>query len=255
VNLREIDVVEPLNKWLGRLFARETLDRTVAQLLSSQAEDRPDSRAREAAKTRLTNATAALRRFQAAIAAGIDPTAIVDAVNEAQAQRAAAEAELETLPSASRIGRAEVYAMIDSLGDVGTQLKKGSPDKISQLYHDLGVELRFHPEERTVDVSASPRVVSECVRGGTRPLKLGIFPATPGHLPGATHRGTEKSLSFQGSLLCVLCRLGRQFGGRGLVSLAEGCFPGVGRSGAATVTQPAGVHEHLPRTRRGARDF
>lgn len=166
VNLREVDVVEPLNGWLGTLFGRENLDRTVAHLLSGQ-DDRSDSAAREAAKARLASAKAALRRFQASIAAGIDPAAIVDAVNEAQAQRAAAEAELANTPEASRIGRAEVYAMIDSLGDIGSKLRRGSPDKISQLYHDLGVELRFHPGERVVEVTAKPRVVSECVRGGT----------------------------------------------------------------------------------------
>jgi len=167
VNLREIDVVEPLNRWLAGLFARENLDHTVALLLSSQVDDRPDSRAREAAKTRLANAEAALRRFQAAIAAGIDPTAIVDAVNDAQAQRLAARAELDGLPAASRVTRAELFARLDSMGDVGAVLKKGSPEKLGALYHDLGVELRFHPLERAVDVTASPRVVSECVRGGT----------------------------------------------------------------------------------------
>ncbi|HEX3829096.1 MAG TPA: hypothetical protein VHV82_17675 [Sporichthyaceae bacterium] len=118
-------------------------------------------------KARLANAEARMRRFQAAIEAGIDPTAIVEAVNEAQAQRAAARAELEGLPAVSRITPAEVHAQIDSLGDVGAKLTKGSPDKISKLYHDLGVELRFQPEERAVLVTASPRVFSVCDRGGT----------------------------------------------------------------------------------------
>jgi hypothetical protein len=171
VNVREIDIVERLNDWLGYVFARENLDRTVAGLLSSQEGDHPASGAREGAKARLVNAEAKLRRFQAAIEAGIDPTAIVDAVNETQAQRVAAKAELEGLPSPGLITRAEVYARIDSLGDVGVALRRASPDKLSALYHDLGVELRFHPEERTVLATASPRVVSECVRGGTRARK------------------------------------------------------------------------------------
>ncbi len=137
----------------------------MAQLLSSQADDRLDSRAHEAAKTRLANAEAALRRFQAAIAAGIEPTAIVDAVNDAQAQRLAARAELDGLPAESRVTRAELYARLDMITDVGAVLSKGSPEKLSALYHDLGVDLRFHPGERAVDVTASLRVVSECVRG------------------------------------------------------------------------------------------
>jgi hypothetical protein len=132
-------------------------------------EDRP-SRAREAAKARLANAEAALRRFQAAIAAGIDPGAIVDAINEAQAQRVAARAELDGLPSASRVTRAELYARLDSLGDVGKALSNGSPEKVSVLYHDLGVELRFDPVERAVDATASPRVVT--VAAAATPLAV-----------------------------------------------------------------------------------
>jgi hypothetical protein len=42
---------------------------------------------------RLADAEARPRRFQAAIASGVDPAALVDAINEAQAQRAAARAE------------------------------------------------------------------------------------------------------------------------------------------------------------------
>jgi hypothetical protein len=156
------------------VFARENLDRTVAGLLSSQEGDHPASGAREGAKARLVNAEAKLRRFQAAIEAGIDPTAIVDAVNETQSQRAAAKAELEGLPLPGRITRAEVYARIDSLGDVGVGLRRASPDKLSALYHDLGVELLFHPEERTVLATASPRVVSEGVRGRTGALSTRV---------------------------------------------------------------------------------
>ncbi len=36
VNLRERDVVEPLNAWIGGLFSKENLDRTVAALVASQ---------------------------------------------------------------------------------------------------------------------------------------------------------------------------------------------------------------------------
>ncbi len=37
-----------------------------------------------------------LRRLQAAIEAGVDPAALVQGINEAQAERTAAKAELET---------------------------------------------------------------------------------------------------------------------------------------------------------------
>jgi hypothetical protein len=167
VNVREADLVELLNKWIGTVFARENVDRTVAELIASQAGDRAASGTREAVKARLTNAEAKVRWFQAAIEAGIDPAAMVEAVNEAQAQRAAAQAELAGTPELNLLPEAEVYAMIDSLGDVGAALKDGRVESLSQLYHKLRLELRYGPGERTVEVTASPRVVSECVRGGT----------------------------------------------------------------------------------------
>jgi hypothetical protein len=48
---------------------------------------------------------------------------VLDAINEAKAQRAAARVELEGAPAPTLITEAEVYAMIDSLGDVGAALK------------------------------------------------------------------------------------------------------------------------------------
>lgn len=60
--------------------------------------------------------------------------------------------------------------MIDSLGDVGAALTDAQPESLRQLYKDLGLELRYEPHDRAVVVTASPRVVNEHVRGGTRSL-------------------------------------------------------------------------------------
>lgn len=67
-------------------------------------------------KKRLADAEAQLKRYQAAIVAGVDPVALVDAINEAQARRATAQAELHSAPTPNELTDAEVYAMIDSLG-------------------------------------------------------------------------------------------------------------------------------------------
>ncbi|MER7010346.1 recombinase family protein [Saccharopolyspora sp. NPDC000359] len=167
VNLREIDVVEPLNGWIGRLFARENLDRTVAALVGSQADSSRRSGTREALKKRLADAKTRLRRLQTAIEAGADPAALVEAINEAQAERAAAQAELDNAPDPRALGEAEVYAMIDSLGDVGEALKDAQPGSLSRLYESLRVDLNYKPHARIVEATISPRVVSVRVRGGT----------------------------------------------------------------------------------------
>ena len=166
VNLREYDVVEPLHAWIGWLFESKNIDRTVEALVASQGAS-GQTRAREAAKKRLTYAEARLRRFQEAIGAGIDPTALVDVINEAHAQRAAARAELDGAPAPDDLTSAEVHAMIDSLGDVGAALIGADPESLERLYGQLRLELLYNPLKRTVDARLAPRVVSACVRGGT----------------------------------------------------------------------------------------
>ncbi|MFJ8817065.1 hypothetical protein [Amycolatopsis thermoflava] len=73
----------------------------------------------EATRNRAADAEARLRGLQVAVEAGVDPVAFVGALNEAQAQRAAARAELEGAPAPAAVTDAEIHAMIDSLGDVG----------------------------------------------------------------------------------------------------------------------------------------
>jgi hypothetical protein len=51
-----------------------------------------------------------VRRLQAAIEAGVDPVALVDAINVAHAERQAARSECEHLPESVQIDQAEVYA-------------------------------------------------------------------------------------------------------------------------------------------------
>ena len=66
--------------------------------------------------------TGACARYQAAIAAGVDPAAMVEAINQAQAERRAAQAEIDSAPAAAVLAAADVHAMIESLGDVGAAL-------------------------------------------------------------------------------------------------------------------------------------
>jgi hypothetical protein len=167
VYLREDPVRDAVNEWLGGLFARENVDRTVAALIASQGGG--GSGAREAVKARLTDVEAKLRRLQAAIEAGVDPVALVESINDAQAQRTALRAELASAPMPSLRSDGEIYAMIDSLGDVGAALNGGDMGKLASLYTALGLRIRYEHESGMADVIIEPvlRVNSACVRGGT----------------------------------------------------------------------------------------
>lgn len=171
VYLPEVAVVDQLNAWLGGLFARENVDRTVRALVESQEGAGQGSNARDAAQKRLTDAEARLRRFQNALAAGVDPAAVVEAVNDAQAQRAAAQAELDNAAPSDILDAAEVYAMIDALGDVGRALNRADGYKLQEIYETLRLEMTYDAESRTVDVVIKPAGGagrdSKCVRGGT----------------------------------------------------------------------------------------
>lgn len=162
VYLREDPVRDGVNTWLGELFAPDQVDRTVAALIGSQ--DRPQTEPSTARK-RLADAEAKLRRYQDAIGAGIDPTALVEAINTTQAERLAARAELDNTPAPNTVTEAEVYAMIDSLGDVSAALTNGKPESLATLYAATGLRVCYEPETSTAEVSI--RVNSACVRGGT----------------------------------------------------------------------------------------
>ncbi|GGS28243.1 zinc ribbon domain-containing protein [Actinokineospora fastidiosa] len=166
VNLREDVLVSAINGWIGRLFAPENRDETVRALLASQ-DDAQQTSGQQAAQQRLADAESRLKRYQAAIAAGVDPSALVEVINQAQAEREAARAEVGHVPAAGSLDAAEVYAMIDALGDVGSVLKDARPESLINLYRDLRLEIGYQNDRDAASATASLRVVSECVRGGT----------------------------------------------------------------------------------------
>ena len=167
VNLRE-DVLTPaVNAWIGRLFAPENRDETVRALVASQEGAGQASTSEEATRRRLKDATATLKSYHAAIRAGVDPAAMVEAINQAQADREAAQAELDHLVIPTVLGEAEVYAMVDSLGDVGAVLDRGHPDHLARLYEQLHVEISYSHADAPNKARARLRLANECVRGGT----------------------------------------------------------------------------------------
>ncbi|WP_084175715.1 recombinase family protein [Actinokineospora spheciospongiae] len=165
VNLREDKVVPAINDWISTIFHPDNRDETVRALIGSQGTT-DDGRA--AARARLADAEDKVRRYQAAIGAGVDPTGLVEAINTAQAQREAARAEVAAITrSASAFDPAEVYAMIDALAETAGSISTARPERLAKLYADLRLDLRYDHEKKAVEVTASPRVVNDGVRGGT----------------------------------------------------------------------------------------
>lgn len=167
VNVREDHVLGPLNAWIGRVFDREHRDLTIAAMLDAQSGTTGSTGQRERARARLTDAETRLRRHQAAIEAGVNPVALVDLINKAEQERAAAQAELNNITEPETVTAAELHAMIDSLGDISLALTDARPDSMIKLYDSVGLELRYLPGDQVVHASTTLRVANGCVRGGT----------------------------------------------------------------------------------------
>lgn len=107
------------------------------------------------------------RRHEAAIGRCADSGEASTGRHQGRSTQRLRSAELDTSPDPAAIGEAEVYAMVDSLGDVGSALKEANPESLGRLYENLSIDLKYEPHARTVEATIAPRVVSVRVRGGT----------------------------------------------------------------------------------------
>ncbi|GLZ37152.1 recombinase family protein [Actinokineospora sp. NBRC 105648] len=180
VYLPELPVVDGLNEWLGHLFAPPQREDTVRRLLGVVPSEQ-DSDAMESVRRKLADAKTRLRRLQAAIEAGANPTALVDALNRAQEERDAAQVQIDATPTARAATRAEIDAMIDHLADLGRSIKHADPVKLRDLYEAVDLQMVYDAEGRTVDVTIRPGRGSERVRGGRCALstRLHLSQKTP----------------------------------------------------------------------------
>ena len=135
----------------------------------------------ETARQQLAAAEATLRRFQEAIAAGVDPVAVVDPINRARAGRDAARACLAHPEQQPELyTEAQVSASVDELGDVGAVIGRARPERLAGLYRELDIGVRYEPSEFGGSATVTMGVANECVRGGTCALT---------HTPGARMTG------------------------------------------------------------------
>jgi Recombinase/Recombinase zinc beta ribbon domain len=169
IYLPERAVIRPVNAWLGGLFDPATRDATVDQLIDSTSSEHGETARRDQVQHRVNKAETELRRLQDAIKAGANPAALVDPINQAHEQYEAALAELHSLPASDLLSRADVYARLDYLGDVGQRLNDANPDQLEALYEELRLEMIYHADQRTVDVTIRPGCRdSDRVRGRSR---------------------------------------------------------------------------------------
>ncbi|MFE9577020.1 hypothetical protein ACFYO1_11600 [Nocardia sp. NPDC006044] len=94
-------------------------------------------------RRRITDADTKLQRHLAAIEAGVDPAAFVTSMNAAQAEKAAARAELDAIPKPIRLTETEMHKLIESAGDIRAVLTAGTPEDKQLLYEALNIHVRY----------------------------------------------------------------------------------------------------------------
>ena len=93
---------------------------------------------------------------------------MVDAINQAQARRAAAQDELNDRSAPATFTATDVKAMVDTLGDIGEALNRAEPTILGSLYEARRLEAVYDADDRVVRVTIRPaHVACACVRGGT----------------------------------------------------------------------------------------
>lgn len=165
VYIPEAAVLGLADPWIGSVADPAHRDRTVQQLLggtAGQAEKR-----RAAAEQALAEAETTLRHLQAAIEAGAAPAALVDPLNRAHEQVVAARVERDRALVTGRIELAHLDEVLGLLGQVGAELQSATPERRTELYALLDLQMTYHPTDRVLAMRINPRQGRDLVRGQT----------------------------------------------------------------------------------------
>lgn len=170
IYLREDLITPKINRWIGSLFDPVHRAQTVQTLLEADDSAEQAQEQRERLRDRVAAAETVMNKLRKALDAGWDPVELREQYNAAAADKRAAESALAAARDQTGIGRAELEAYLDQLGDMTTALGRAEPEELAELYASFRLSLTYHHTEQIVDVEVDPigdRVDKLRVRGGT----------------------------------------------------------------------------------------
>jgi site-specific DNA recombinase len=159
VYLREDAVVGPLDGWLAQVFDPANIDETLESLqAASESNSDADVVKAGAARKRLAECDKRLTRYRAALDSGADPAIVTTWIAEVQAERLAAEVELDraTGHNHGRLSRDQLAALVSGLGNLLDVLAKAAPEDKAEVYRQLGLRLTYDPARRVVIAESDP---------------------------------------------------------------------------------------------------
>lgn len=174
VCVREDQILGPLDGWLVQVFDPDQLDTTLDALeaAASSTDDAGQAKA-QAAGRRVAECDTRLTRYRAALEAGTDPAVVSAWIAEVQAERLAAEVELEraTGQQNRRMSRDQLAALVNGFGHLLGVLATAAPEDKAEVYRKLGLQLTYDPSRRVVTVE------SHLGSDGNSPLPRGPRPS------------------------------------------------------------------------------
>jgi len=170
--VREDPILGPLDGWLAQVFDPANIDETLESLqAASESNTDADVVKAGAARKRLAECDTRLARYPAALDSGTDRAVVSAWIAEVQAERLAAEVELDraTGHNHGRLSRDQLAALVNGLGNLLDVLAKAAREDKAEEYRQLGLRLTYDPARRVV-VARSDPWAKVSVGGGTRAL-------------------------------------------------------------------------------------
>ena len=170
VYLRESTVTAALDGWLLSVFDPKNLDGAVAALAAAQAPDDAAAARVEAARRKIVDCDAKLKKYRTALEHGTPADIVAGWIKEVEADRFVAERELaSTASTAQPLSETEIRALVKSQRKILQTLSRATPEQRASIYREmLGLRLTYHPEDDSLDVEASPDACTRVrVGGGT----------------------------------------------------------------------------------------
>jgi len=174
VYMREDQILGPLDGWLAQVFDPGQLDTTLDALeAAAGSTDDAEQVKAQAARRRVIECDARLARYRAALEAGTDPAVVSAWIAEVQAERLAAEVELDRAAGqrSRRMSRDQLAALVNGLGNLLDVLASAAPEDKAEVYRRLGLRLTYDPTRRVVTVE------SHLGPDGNSPLPRGPRPS------------------------------------------------------------------------------
>lgn len=165
VNLREDDLLPPIDEWLASIFDEAHIDETCAAM--AVVADVDIAIGTVAAEATIRDCERKLSRYRAALEADTDPVVVAGWIKQVTAERSAAQAAI----AAARHGAGEIVSAeelrdaVEEIGGLVPLLKVSDPPLRARFYEEVGLQATYDPKARAVDIEA--HVLNGRVGGGT----------------------------------------------------------------------------------------